>query len=96
MTPAAPAASASRTLRHPVGDAVHQHGGAGRLRALDVVGDLRPVAERQVEHDDVALPANPSCGDERRPRWRGDDHLVAGVLAGRLQPEPHGLVIVDD
>ena len=37
-----------------VGNAVYEHSGAGGRRQVHVVGDERPVAEREVEHDHVA------------------------------------------
>lgn len=56
-TPAAPGRERLAHVGHAVGDAVHEYGRAGGLHPLDVVGDGGPIAEREVEHDDVDLAA---------------------------------------
>ena len=95
MTPAAPAASASRTLATRSAMLWTRTAEPVRLHALDVLGDGRAVAERQVEDDDVDLAAG-EVVDELLDAGRGEDDVEALVLAGRLDAEADGLVVVDD
>ena len=79
----------------PVGDAVHQHRGAGAAGEVHVVGDERPVAEREVQNYHVDR-AGGEAGDEFAHRRGREDHLEARVLTGGLDAQPHRLMVVGD
>ena len=81
-----------------VRDAVDDDARAVEHEPPHVLGDGRAVAEREIEHDDVGRRRRA----ERPPvEVLGDgaareDDVLAGARARGLEPEPHGLVVVDE
>jgi hypothetical protein len=85
--------------RGSIGDAVDEHRRALADERVDVLGDGRAVAEGQIEDDDVGgrsthRAAPGEVGAHRRARV--DDDLDACPRARGLEPQTHGLVVIDE